>query len=330
MDAWLSFLLEENVNINKGLTTSLGEQTGDYEGLASRDTISPLMDRGVIEITGPDTDKLLQGQLTCDMTQLPVGGSTPGALCDNKGRMIASFFAARPDQETVLLVMHGGLLESALQTLKKYAVFYKTKLVDVSDQYRVIGVGGGLTATLSIQAIRISPRLAMVPCPAAQARDTWTTLKATHLETGMAFWEYLCIREGIGETRPQTTGEFIPQMLNLQHTGAISFRKGCYTGQEIVARMQYLGKLKRRMYRLRVESGTLMEPGTAINSSDRTAVGTVVMAQLSAPGSLEALAVLTAEAAAESQLGFAENILGITQLPLPYDDKFSGAHAGNA
>jgi folate-binding protein YgfZ len=132
----------------------------------------------------------------------------------------------------------------------------------------------------------------------------------------------LNIRAGLAEVVAQTQEEFIPQMLNLQHTGAVNFRKGCYTGQEIVARMQYLGKLKRRMYRLQVESNQLLAPGTAINSGDKSAIGTVVMAQMSGQNQQEILAVLVHEAADAHQLRFGETELAVTNLPLPYDDQF--------
>jgi len=127
------------------------------------------------------------------------------------------------------------------------------------------------------------------------------------------------IRAGIGQVMPQTRELFIPQMLNLQAVGGVSFKKGCYTGQEIVARMQYLGKLKRRLYRLSLEADELPEPGTPLFSpSHNSAIGEVVIAA-KADQSIELLAVLQAEAAdsGDVRLGTLEGP-GLHLLDLPY------------
>src|SRR5690606_2153977 len=155
-------------------------------------------------------------------------------------------------------------------------------------------------------------------------QNSWASLATSHKPVGEPFWDYLNIVHGIGEVRPQTREEFIPQMLNLQHLGGISFRKGCYTGQEIIARMQYLGKLKRRMYRLRTQANTLFQPGTSIHSEEKTNQGTLVMAQWCGIDTQEVLAVLTADAAAANTLIIGDAPCSIEILGLPYDEKFSG------
>ncbi|MFA5631613.1 MAG: hypothetical protein WC997_08890 [Porticoccaceae bacterium] len=322
MNTWLSFLGSHSGQFHDGDQISFGEQASDYESLAEQATFSPLLDRGVLSVSGADTDKLLQGQLTCDLSQLGVGGSLPGALCDNKGRVISTFLALRPDEQRVLLVMHKDIVSSTLETLKKYAVFYKTTLEDLSSDYRVFGLNnisdpgelflyGGLTGQLGLGLVT-----------ASDALTAWGALANKYTAAGTGLWQYLAIRNGIGEVRPETQGEFIPQMLNLQHTGAVNFRKGCYTGQEIVARMQYLGKLKRRMYRLDIDSAAAIAPGTAIHRDGKSDVGTVVLSERSGPSSQSALAVLTAEAAQASSLIFGDIDAALQLQPLPYDDKF--------
>src|SRR5690606_16918756 len=112
--------------------------------------------------------------------------------------------------------------------------------------------------------VALSPGRSLLVVGADRAEAVWTRLAARAIPAGVPLWTLLAIRDGQGEVRPETREEFIPQMLNLQHTGAVSFRKGCYTGQEIVARMQYLGKLKRRMYRLAIPIADTPAPGAEI------------------------------------------------------------------
>lgn len=287
----------------------------------------PLTDRGAVEITGSDCNKLLQGQMTCDILNLAIGETLPGAMCDVKGRMISSFYAHRVAEEKILLVMHEGLTASTCATLKKYAVFYKAEVLDLSDQYLAIGLCRAATTPNfdDNHLLKISDSRQLLLCPAAQGQALWSSLLSSCKKAGLSYWEYLMIQEGEGEVRPETAEEFIPQMLNLQHTGAINFRKGCYTGQEIVARMQYLGKLKRRMYAVRIESSNLIKPGTVIDTDEKKSVGTVVMSQFSDSGQLDVLAVLTAEAADQSELVISGSARCFTLLPLPYDDKFVAA-----
>jgi tRNA-modifying protein YgfZ len=302
--------------------TPVGEPA-DFPALCQRNTVTPLQDRGVLRIHGPDTDKLLQGQLTCDITNLENGNAIPGALCDVKGRMITSFFAYRPQRDHILLLMHSGLLQSTLATLKKYAVFYKTEVTDDTANIVAFGINhpnGGLDTHEG--TIAVNNNRSIYLCTVRDATSMWQKLNANCQPAALSFWEYLSIRDGLGEVRPETSEEFIPQMLNFQHTGAVNFRKGCYTGQEIVARMQYLGKLKRRMYRLRLEGQRSWGPGTAIHLEANRNIGTVVMSQ-SFGGVQEMLAVLTREAASGSTLVLNDSVAAFEVLPLPYDDNFA-------
>ncbi len=115
-------------------------------------------------------------------------------------------------------------------------------------------------------AIRVSPGRAELWAPAEQAQTLRTRLGTELAEADLNPWLLGQVRAGIGQVMPATRELFIPQMLNLQAIGGVSFKKGCYTGQEIVARMQYLGKLKRRLYRLQLDASELPEPGTALFS----------------------------------------------------------------
>ena len=334
MTAAFHFIQPTNPGSNS-LIDSLGEKPQDFPALARSATLSPLVSKGVILVEGPDTEKLLQGQLTCDINQLSDEHALKGALCDVKGRMISSLICMTTMSGATLLIMHRELVEITLATLKKYAVFYKVTLTDASDDYAVFGVHDDKTnCTINVKSgvdttlADIAHGLQLVVCSSPHAEQFWTTYSENYKPCGENFWHYLMIIHGEGEVYPNTSGEFIPQMLNLQHTNAVNFRKGCYTGQEIIARMQYLGKLKRRMYHLLIRSeqstNTGFKPGDKIDIEGKSDVGTVVSVAISANG-IEFLAVRTEEAANAPTLCIGEVGGSFEVVPLPYDDKFMAA-----
>jgi len=294
-----------------------------------------LSHEGVLAVRGADAAKFLQGQLTCNLNYLSDTQASLGARCTQKGRMQSSFRILLQG-DGVLLAMASELLEPQLADLKKYAVFSKSRLTDESATWVRFGLSGADSVLLSLGlalppetdsvartdeliAIRVSPGRAELWAPATQA-DTVRSQLAAHLKEGdLNQWLLGQIRAGIGQVMAQTRELFIPQMLNLQAVGGVSFKKGCYTGQEIVARMQYLGKLKRRLYRLSLNAGELPEPGTPLFSpSHNSAIGEVVIAAR-ADQTIELLAVLQAEAAdgGDVHVGTLEGP-GLQLLDLPY------------
>jgi folate-binding protein YgfZ len=272
-----------------------------------------LSHEGVLAVRGVDASKFLQGQLTCNLNYLSDTQASLGARCTQKGRMQSSFRILLQG-DGVLLAMATELLEPQLADLKKYAVFSKSKLTDESAAWVRFGVDHGDTALTSLGldlpaetdsvvrnndliAIRASPDRAELWVAADQADVIKAKLSALMAEGDLNQWLLGQIRTGIGQVMPSTRELFIPQMLNLQAVGGVSFKKGCYTGQEIVARMQYLGKLKRRLYRLQLDASELPEPGTPLFAPTHgSAIGEVVLAARTGQN-IELLAVLQAEAA---------------------------------
>lgn len=300
----------------------------------------PLSHEGVLAVRGVDASKFLQGQLTCHMDYLSDAKATLGARCTQKGRMQSSFRILL-EGDGVLLAMAHELIEPQLLDLRKYAVFSKSKLTDESASWARFGLNDAddaldsLGLTLSqdtdsvvrandLIAIRISPARAELWVRADQAADVRGRLAAQLPEGSLNDWLLGQIRAGIGQVFAQTREEFIPQMINLQAVGGVSFKKGCYTGQEIVARMQYLGKLKRRQYRLSLEGTDVPEPGVALFSPvHASAVGNVVVAARGDSG-VELLAVLQADAVEDGNihLGTADGpALRLRELPYTLDAK---------
>lgn len=294
-----------------------------------------LAHEGVLAVRGSDASKFLQGQLTCNLNYLDEHTASLGARCTQKGRMQSSFRILLQGDGCVL-AMARGLLEAQLADLKKYAVFSKSKLTDESDAWVRFGVqhGDGALTALGLHlpleteavvrhgaliAVRVSPARAELWAPAEQAENLAARLGEQLAQGSLDEWLLGQIRAGIGQVLEPTRELFIPQMLNLQAVGGVSFKKGCYTGQEIVARMQYLGKLKRRLYHVRLAGSTRPEPGTGLFSPVHgSAIGEIALAAPTADG-YEALAVLQDNAVEDGRihLGSLEGP-ALELLTLPY------------
>ncbi|AKV07223.1 aminomethyltransferase [Pseudomonas fluorescens NCIMB 11764] len=295
-----------------------------------------LSHEGVLAVRGADAGKFLQGQLTCNLNYLSDTQASLGARCTQKGRMQSSFRILLQG-DGVLMAMASELLEPQLADLKKYAVFSKSKLTDESAAWVRFGIDHGDAALTNLGlelpadtdsvarndgliAVRVSPDRAELWITADQADAIKSRLSALLTEGALNEWLLGQIRAGIGQVMPSTRELFIPQMLNLQAIGGVSFKKGCYTGQEIVARMQYLGKLKRRLYRLKLDASDLPEPGTQLFSPTHgSSIGEVVLAAHTGQD-IELLAVLQAEAAesGDVHLGTLEGP-ALHLLDLPYE-----------
>ncbi|MGE8496382.1 MAG: YgfZ/GcvT domain-containing protein [Pseudomonas sp.] len=277
-----------------------------------------LSHEGVLAVRGPDASKFLQGQLTCNLNYLNATTSSLGARCTPKGRMLSSFRIVNV-ADGYLLAMASELVQSQQIDLQKYAVFSKSKLGDESQAWVRFGLKGGdavlaslglnlpqdadsVASTDTLLAVRLADGRAELWAPAAEADAVRSQLAAQLPEEPLNTWLLAQVRAGVGQVMGETRELFIPQMLNLQALGAVSFKKGCYTGQEIVARMQYLGKLKRRLYRLRLDDKRMPDPATELFSPVHgSSVGEVVLAARSENG-IELLAVLLEDAATDGRI----------------------------
>ena len=291
---------------------------------------------GILAVIGNDASKFLQGQLTCNLNYLSETRSSLGARCTQKGRMQSSFRIVLQDNGC-LLAMARELVEPQLADLKKYAVFSKSKLTDDSANWVRFGLVNADSVLQSLGldlpaetdsvarasdliAIRASVGRAELWAPVEQTESLVQHLKAQLPEADLNQWLLGQVRAGIGQVMAQTRELFIPQMINLQAVGGVSFKKGCYTGQEIVARMQYLGKLKRHLYRLSLEAGhAAPAPGTPLfTPSHASSVGEVVLAA-NAENGVELLAVLTSDAAQAGDIHLGDlQGPGLSLLELPY------------
>ncbi len=295
----------------------------------------PLSHEGLLAVRGVDAAKFLQGQVTCNLSYLDETTTSLGARCTPKGRMISSF-RILTQGEGFLLALASDLVEAQLADLKKYAVFSKSTLTDESANWVRFGLSQGDGALLALGldlpqsadsvtregdliAVRLSDGRAELWAPSGEATTLEARLAAQLPQAPLDAWLLAQVRAGIGQVFGATRELFIPQMINLQALGGVSFKKGCYTGQEIVARMQYLGKLKRRLYRLALAAGERPQPGVELFSPvHQSSVGEVVLAAPTTDG-CELLAVLQEDAVNDGRihLGTADGP-ALSLLDLPY------------
>ncbi|QEY13493.1 folate-binding protein YgfZ [Cellvibrio sp. KY-YJ-3] len=304
--------------------------------LSTMTYLATLTNKQLLLVKGPDAGKFLQGQVTCDVKELNEPVTRLGAQCNPKGRILLSFRALQMNNETIALRLPANMMESAQKTLGKYIVFSKAKLQDGGNDFALFGLFGDSAATVASTFFQQLPTTyegwiekdgSYLIQLAANRFECWVAtatvdsfLDAIEKQTQKVSadeWQLLDIAAGIGEVYPESYELFTPQELNYQLVNGINFRKGCYTGQEIVARLHYRGKLKRHMYRFEYKNDQTPPPGTTIiNSLSGQNAGTVVMAALNQQGKIELLASLLDEQIDQAKVESATEKL--SQLSLPY------------
>lgn len=270
---------------------------------------------GVLALEGPDSMAFLQAQLTADLRQLEPGHGTLAAWCSPQGRVIAVMHVVRQD-ERLLAVLPRELVADVAQRLGRFVMRARLSISDESSVLAVTGISGHEGTALPAPPGAATARLAggrdllVVPTPQLAA---WTGAPPPAAEGA---WEAIAVRLGEPEVYAATSESWVPQMLNLDLLGGVSFRKGCYPGQEIVARTQHLGRIKRRLFRYRVSGAPPPAPGDAL-SLGQARVGEVVRVAISDSGRTELLAVVSLEAAGVALTG-PGGVVECSPEPLPY------------
>jgi folate-binding protein YgfZ len=273
----------------------------------------------LLHLEGPDARTFLQGQVTCDIRNLVPGVALPGSYCTIKGRVVCDFLlCALRDEHLVLRLRRDIRADSAAQ-LAKYIVFSRAQLDAARDDWEIFACWGADAAAALQTLFGTLPTTRYGSCSgdgftlvqldaAGQqfecylltgAGMSWPRDLGRSMSPGeLAAWQALQIDGGIARIEAATSGEFVPQMLNYDATGHISFNKGCYTGQEVVARLHYKGTAKRRLYRaeLAADRPTAQLPGASdslYRPGGEQAVGTVVNSAATADGRCKLLVSAT-------------------------------------
>lgn len=282
----------------------------------------PLHSLAPIRFTGPDAHSFLQGQLSNDLTALTPEQSLLASCNSAQGRVQAILRLIQREDGMVALLPR-ALLESTLARLRKYVLRTKVTIEDASESLRILWMermdlenkGWPLPTTLGAHALKDGT--SVLRWPDNQEERFLALLPGARAQASQGTdedWRLADIRAGLPQVLPETHESFVAQMLNLDVLGGISFNKGCYTGQEIIARAHFRGTVKRRMLRFQAE-GEVPSPGTRILANEQHA-GEVVMAAATAFGS-ELLAVVNL--AQRDTALMLENTKSLLEpLPLPY------------
>ncbi|MBV0934109.1 CAF17-like 4Fe-4S cluster assembly/insertion protein YgfZ [Marinobacterium weihaiense] len=290
-------------------------------------TLVPLTDAAIIRVAGADAQRFLQGQLSCDLADVDRRGSLPGAHCNIKGHMHSLYQVIHAGPDCYWLRTRRDMTADALTLLKKYIIFSKAE-AELSNDLLGFGLIGTGAAALAEQlsehtdtaAVVHADGLAEVWC-GAEVLEALLTQVSQQAGLGTRNdWELANVNAAIPELFPATREAFIPQMVNLQVFDGVSFTKGCYTGQEIVTRLQHRGQLKRPMYLAEVAADTCPAAGTTLASGNKDNVGKIVRSATCAAGRYRVLAVIVKDQA-EQQTIRLETSTGpvLTLATLPYE-----------
>ncbi len=306
---WQNFLSTRGARIQESVVQNFGDSAA--ERLATRDgaVLCDLSQFGTLKVSGEDAATFLHSLFSSDVKALAPERAQYSSFNTAKGRALATFLIWRSGTGYFLHLPH-NLVAPMQKKLSMYVLRAKVKIENASDSIVCLGLSG----TSAVNPLHF-PALPQNPLDAVQhegnilirldatrfqlctepqqAAALWQALGDRLRPAGSSCWDWLAIRAGIPYVLPRTQEEFVPQMLNLDLTGHVNFKKGCYTGQEIVARLHYLGKPKRRMYLAHVD-GAIPQPGDMLFSmeAEDQSCGMVVNSAPAPGGGYDVLAVV--------------------------------------
>lgn len=296
-----------------------------------------LAKQGIIKASGEDAESFLQNQLSNDVHKITETIHQASAWCSPKGRIIVSFQIFKRNDD-FYLILSADLLEHVIKKLRMYVMMSKVVIEDVTASLPHFGLAGDQAEAVLIKAFDNAPSEANqilqiddysilklagntprfeIIGHSAKA-DVEARLGTTTLNSDNNYWNYLNILAGIPHISEASSEAWIPQMVNYIAVGGVDFKKGCYPGQEVVARLNYLGKTKRRMYHLQINTDNLPNIGDAIASDSDKAAGKILNAALNPDGIVEALAIMKIAEVEKNLTLAADEKITISLLSLPY------------
>ena len=307
MTTWLEFLTQQGARIADASVP----QVLDFSASPPPSTnfVSPLTDLGLIAATGEDAAKFLHSQLTNDVEHLGSGDARLAGYCSPKGRLLATFLMWK-SADTVLLQLPREIQAAVQKRLQMFVLRAKAKLADATPDHVMLGLAGPLAAGVLQEWFPLLPSqpyakveseagtlIREAGAPRYQwittqtvAQQAWPTLVKTLQPVGSSAWRLSSIQAGTPQITLPTQEQFVPQMVNFEIIGGVNFKKGCYPGQEIVARSQYLGKLKRRTLLASIETTDAKAGMEVFSPADpEQPCGMIVNAELQSPGKFESL-----------------------------------------
>jgi tRNA-modifying protein YgfZ len=292
--------------------------------------VAPVRSLGIIKVEGVDAASFLQGQLTQDFVLLKLGEARLAAFCSAKGRMQASFVGFKRSDAEILLICSLDVLPTTLKRLSMFVMRAKAKLTDATEAFSIYGLAGkaaqiqGLNVNTPWLAAPVGTGTAISLYPAKTvARALWVAPKGEPAPAGPALsealWAWSEVQSGIATINAKTADAFVPQMLNHESVGGVNFKKGCYPGQEVVARSQFRGTLKRRAYIVHADAPMAAGDEVFASTDADQPCGTVAQAAPCPAGGFDAMVSMQVAAASAGglTLGSASGAK-LTLLALPY------------
>ena len=343
---WKNYLLQNGATVKDSKQDDSGlfifdEGFADAQLAEDSSIICDLSHFSTIVVAGGDASEFMQGQFTNDVNKVDDSHSQISAFCNNKGRMIANFRLFQY-QQNYFISIRTSLVDKIIDHLQSYVLRAQVAIQDVSEQLIHLGISGNDAESvlasyfdklnsdidsvsqnedyIAIRAAGNTPRYEIF-CTADKAQILWEAVSAKARTVNSDYWDYLNIQSGLPFVDSNTSEEFVPQMANMEQINGISFEKGCYTGQEIVARTHYLGKQKRHTYHIKIKTDATPQPGQQLateTSTENQYTGTLVTVYQVAADEYEALAVIQIKSAEEEKLQLKGNDADIQIIDLPY------------
>jgi tRNA-modifying protein YgfZ len=316
--SWQDFLAARAARIEAGVVAHFGAPDEELRAAPGSTILADLSHFALIEASGADAREFLNNQLTNDLAKVDDAHAQYTGYCSPKGRLLANFLLWRRD-EAFFLMLDAELRAAIQKRLSMYVLRSKVKLGEAREDMVCLGVAGAQASALlqkvlapppgermgvarvdAVTIIQLDAARYQLVLPAERAPALWDALVLQARPVGAPVWRWLDTRAGIPWISPRTQEQFVPQMTNFDRFGALTYGKGCYPGQEIVARTHYLGKIKRRMYLGHVDSAAA--PGDELFSAafGEQSCGMIVNAAPAPEGGYDALAVLQVESRDQS------------------------------
>ncbi|MFO7603040.1 MAG: folate-binding protein YgfZ [Gammaproteobacteria bacterium] len=343
-EQWQDFLAQNGAVFEQGRVSDFKAGAFDFAQIEQSTLLVDLSHRGLLKANGADSEVFLQGQFCNDVRRVDAQQSQLSAYCTPKGRILASFrlFRAADDY---FLSMHRDVVTATARRLQMFILRSQVTLTDISDEWVQFGVSGPEASRLLGAALGKVPEAANavvhkdnISCirtetaarfelfgPLAEMQALWHTLAPACQTVAAHYWTWLDIQAGLPVITAPVVEAFVPQMVNLHWIDGLSFKKGCYPGQEIVARTHYLGKLKRRMYLAHLDGSTCPAAGDEVHRRDDPegqSAGKVLLSHPAPQGGCDLLVVMQIDAVEAGEIIANRDVdarLHFSALPYPVD-----------
>jgi len=345
---WQTFLEQQGAHIQDGIVQDFGDASA--ERIATRDgtVLCDLSQFGTLKVSGDEAQSFLQNLCSNDINAVTHQLAQLNSLNTAKGRVLATFLVSKSDAG-YFLTLPCTLLAAIQKKLSMYVLRAKVKIEDVSAQYVCLGLSGKEATALLQTSIGEPPQTPLsvahqadatviragderyqIITSAEHATALWKNLAPHARPVGSSCWDWLNIRAGIPVVLPATQEQFVLQMLNLDLLGGVSFKKGCYPGQEIVARVHYLGKIKQRTFLAHIDNADAPQANDPLYSDDYTGQtsGSILNAAAAPQGGYDVLATLHTSTVTDARIVHLTSLNGATlefqSLPYSFPDESAG------